>query len=71
VGDKVYTENNQGVTTSFVVREIKRYDPDADASSVFDSKDGKSHLNLITCEGVWDDEIESYSKRLVIFTDRE
>jgi len=28
-----------------------------------------SHLNLITCSGVWDAKTNSYTKRLVIFTD--
>jgi hypothetical protein len=53
-----------------VVREIQRYDPNADASSVFSSNDGKSHLNLITCEGIWDEVSQSYPQRLVIFTDK-
>ncbi|MDO8572340.1 MAG: class F sortase [bacterium] len=70
-GDKLYVEDDKGVTTSFVMRESRRYDPEADASGVFISNDGKSHLNLITCEGVWDNVSKSYSKRLVIFADKE
>jgi len=70
-GDKLYVEDDKGVIISFVVRESRRYDPKAEASNVFDSNDGKSHLNLITCEGVWDKTQKSYSKRLVVFTDRE
>ncbi|HZJ40856.1 MAG TPA: class F sortase [Candidatus Saccharimonadales bacterium] len=70
-GDKLYIEDDQGVIISFVVRTIRRFDPKADASDVFISSDGKSHLNLITCEGTWDKTSESYSQRLVIFTDKE
>ncbi len=70
-GDTIYVEDDTGVTTTFVVRESRRYDPNADAQSVFVSNDGKAHLNLITCEGVWDPVSKSYSKRLVIFTDKE
>lgn len=70
-GDKIYIENEKGVTTTFVVREIRTYDPKADASEVFGSSDGKAHLNLITCEGVWDPVSKSSSRRLVIFTDKE
>jgi len=70
-GDKLYVENDKGVTISFVVRESRRYDPGADASNVFNSTDGKAHLNLITCEGVWDKVSKNYSERLVVFTDRE
>ncbi|MDO8435183.1 MAG: class F sortase [bacterium] len=70
-GDKVYIEDDKGVVISFVVRESRRYEPKADASNVFGSQDGKSHLNLVTCEGVWDKVSKSYSKRLVVFTDKE
>jgi len=70
-GDKLYIEDDQGVIISFVVRAIRRFDPKADASDVFISSDGQSHLNLITCEGTWDKTSESYSQRLVIFTDKK
>jgi len=70
-GDKLYVEDNKGVIVSFVVREFRSYDPKADSSDVFNSDDGKSHLNLITCEGVWNKTQKSYSKRLVVFTDKE
>lgn len=70
-GDKIYFEDVKGVTTTFVVREIKNYDSNADAKDVFNSNDNKSHLNLITCEGVWDKISKSYSGRLVVFTDKE
>ncbi|MFZ2299818.1 MAG: class F sortase [Candidatus Moraniibacteriota bacterium] len=54
-----------------MVRESRSFDPDADALDVFSSDDGKAHLNLITCEGVWDKASKRYSKRLVVFTDKE
>lgn len=69
-GDKLYVEDDKGAIIPFVVRESRRYNPGADASNVFDSNDGKSHLNLITCEGVWDKISQSYSERLVVFTDK-
>jgi len=70
-GDKIYTEDDKGIITAFVVRGNRRYDPEADASSVFGSNDDKSHLNLVTCEGEWDEVSESYPTRLVVFTDKE
>lgn len=70
-GDRVYVKDNKGVVSSFVVQESRSYDPHGDSSVVFGSNDGKSHLNLITCEGVWDEVTESYSLRLVVFTDKE
>ncbi len=73
-GDKLYVEDNKGVTISFVVRENRRYNPKlikTDATYIFGSTDGKSHLNLITCEGAWDDKAQQYSERLVVFADKE
>lgn len=69
-GDQLYIEDDKGATNTFVVRESRSYDADADASDVFSSNDGKAHLNLITCQG-WDKISESYTKRLVVFTDKE
>lgn len=54
-----------------MVRELRTYGPKDDVTNVFNSSDGQAHLNLITCEGIWDKASKSYSKRLVIFTDKE
>jgi LPXTG-site transpeptidase (sortase) family protein len=70
-GDRILFENDNGVAIGFTVREIRSFDPEADASAVFFSKDGKAHLNLITCEGVWNKVIKRYSKRMVVFADME
>lgn len=70
-GDKILVKDDNGISISFVVREIKRYDKNAQATEVFNSTDGKSHLNIITCGGVWSKVTRSYSQRLVVFTDRE
>lgn len=70
-GDKLYIDDGKGGTATFVVRESRKYDPDADASAVFSSSDGLAHLNLVTCEGEWNSTTKSYSQRLVVFADRE
>ena len=70
-GDKVHVEDGKGITLTFVVRETRKYDAAADAVDVFSSDDGKAHLNIITCNGVWDKVKKTYSDRLVIFTDKE
>lgn len=69
-GDIVTVHDDSGIELSFVVREIRSYDPEADATEVFRSNDGKAHLNLITCEGAWNDEQQTYATRLVVFTDK-
>lgn len=68
-GDKISIEDDKGVIISFVVRKIKVYKLDADASDVFYSSDGKSHLNLVTC--IQDKVTKKYPNRLVVFTDKE
>lgn len=66
-GDKIFVEYRQGISIPFIVRTRRLYDPGY-ASDVFSRSDG-AHLNLITCDGVWEGNKKSYSKRLVIFTD--
>jgi LPXTG-site transpeptidase (sortase) family protein len=69
IGDTISVYDAAGVQTSFVVRDTRLYDPTADAAAVFTSDDGKAHLNLITCQGTWVSAKDSYSNRLVVFTD--
>jgi len=70
-GDRVYIEDENGVRTAFVVRELRIYGEYEDVPEVFGSLDGKAHLNLVTCEGVWNTVSKSYAKRLVVFADKE
>ena len=67
VGDKLYVEDDKGISITFVVRESRTYNLGY-AEEVFSSND-KAHLNLVTCDGVWDGAKKSYSKRLVVFAD--
>lgn len=69
-GDRLYVEDGSGKIRTFVVRELRTYGEYENASDVFASYDGGSHLNLVTCQGVWNKTLRSYSKRLVVFTDR-
>ena len=69
-GDMVYVEDDMGVTTTFMVTAVQTYDQNADAAAVFSSNDGKAHLNLITCEGIWNAVTKRYANRIVVFTDK-
>jgi len=69
IGDKIYIVDDKGDTLTFVVRSIKSFDRNADATTVFTSHDGLAHLNLITCEGIWNQVNGNYPQRLVVFTD--
>ena len=70
-GDKLYTEDEKGIITTFVVRDIRIYNKNQDALDIFNSNDGKAHLNIITCTGILDKISKNYSNRLIILTDKE
>ena len=70
VGDKVYIVDDEGNAITFVVRSLKSFNQNADATTVFTSEDSLAHLNLITCEGAWNQVNGSYPDRLVVFTDK-
>lgn len=67
-GDNLYVEDEKGASIPFIVREIRIYDSSEYAIDVFSQSDD-SHLNLITCDGIWDESQKTYTKRLVIFAD--
>ena len=69
------TTKNSGIYNSadgnFGITGTLTLDAQGDPNAVFISNDEKLHLNLITCEGIWSKAQQSYSKRLVVFADRE
>ena len=69
-GDIVSIQSDRGETISFRVRATKLFREKDDATSIFTSTDGKAHLNLVTCDGVWVHATKAYSQRLVVFTDK-
>lgn len=68
-GDIITVTDNLGKISSFFVKTTKLYDQDTQPAEVFNSTSG-SHLNLITCDGVWDPGQKTYTKRLVVFADK-
>ena len=68
-GDQITIFDEDGVKKTFIVTRTATYAPNQDATDVFKSDDGKSHLNLITCQGSWIKSDSTYSERLVVFTD--
>lgn len=70
-GDKIYVEDDKGESITFVVQGSRSYDAKADTTEVFTSQDGQAHLNLITCGGVLDKSSKSYTKRLVVFSNKQ
>lgn len=70
-GDRLFVTDANGDMSTFVVKKVKIYSSDAVAADVFQARDDKSHLNLITCTGVWSALLKRYPDRLVVFTDKE
>jgi len=66
-GDKLFVEDNKGMSVVFIVQGIRNYESEY-ADEVFTRND-KAYLNLITCDGIWNEATASYSKRLVVFAD--
>jgi len=67
-GDQIIITENNGQKYTFAVDHIMRYPYDS-----FPIKDvfGATHtptLNLITCNGVWDQNTKNYSDRLVVYS---
>jgi len=70
-GDKLSVIDVEGITTIFTVTGSRSYDPAADATAVFRSNDSKARLNLITCQGSWDNSQSGYRARLVVFAEKQ
>ncbi|MCE9549197.1 class F sortase [Candidatus Nomurabacteria bacterium] len=70
-GDKIYVKSLNGAEVVFVVNKMLTYGPNETVPDVFSSNDGKAHLNLVTCSGIWSKIDKSHSNRLVVFTDKE
>jgi LPXTG-site transpeptidase (sortase) family protein len=71
IGDNITVVDEAGTVISFTVHKIRRYDPNADALEIFSSDDGKAHLNIITCDGIWDKDAKQFTERLVVFSEMQ
>lgn len=69
-GDKIYIEYSDKQIT-FIVRELRTYKKNDNTSDLFWEKDWESHLNIVTCDWIWNNKIKNYSDRLVVFNDKE
>ena len=68
--DEIYFHDKNGNIITFIVNKIKIYDQYEVTTDIFNSNDWKAHLNIITCEWVWDKTKKSYNNRLVVFSDK-
>ena len=69
IGDDVQVKTEAGNVLHFRVVAESLYDyNNAPLGFIFGTSTA-SHLNLITCDGVWDPAKRLYDKRLIVFTD--
>jgi len=70
-GDKLYVEDENGIIFTFIVRDFRTYSPNEDTTDIFNSSDGKAHLNLITCVTARNVDQKSPNDRFIVFADKE
>lgn len=68
VNDSVIIVGKNGEDRTFVVTDTKIFKDESFPISLVFSQDDTEHLNLITCDGVFDKNEKNYSDRLVVFT---
>jgi LPXTG-site transpeptidase (sortase) family protein len=68
VGDSIIVEDDKSILHYFVVKKLTNYLSEDFVSDIFNMNDG-SHLNLITCNGIWDVNKKTYTERLVVFAE--
>lgn len=68
-GDRIFIDDKTG-SKSFIVRQKRSYHPQDKVPEVFTRRGGQ-YLNLITCQGKWNETDKSYDKRLVVFAELE
>lgn len=69
--DNIYVYDSKWNIIIFVVNIIKIYKQNENTTDIFNSNDSKAHLNIITCQWIWDKYKKSYPNRLVVFADRK
>ena len=70
-GDDVYIQDKNGQKIHFKVTDKELYDDaKAPVAKIFDQTGTTARLNLITCDGVWNEAARNYSQRLIIYTER-
>jgi sortase (surface protein transpeptidase) len=70
MGNHILVKDDAGNHITFIVRKLRIYSRHEHPPEVFLSNDGLSHLNIITCQGIWDRKAKNYPNRLVVFADK-
>jgi len=68
VGDTMTIIEQQQVTHTFMVTSVESLPAATFPTTRVFGTATEAHLNLITCDGIWDKKASNYSKRLVVFS---
>lgn len=68
-GDEIFVEDMNGEKIRFVVTSKETYFESSAPLEYIFGKTDKTRLNLITCDGAWDQSVKRYDQRLVVFTE--
>jgi sortase A len=69
IGDHIMVTDENNKTLTFVVQSVESYKTEeAPLQKIFGDAD-EPHLNLITCDGYFDQETQESERRLVVYTD--
>ncbi len=69
IGDDIYIDTKSGKRLHFIVRNVESYHYTQVPTELLFNLDDTARLNLVTCGGSWVKEDETYSQRLVVYTE--
>jgi sortase (surface protein transpeptidase) len=69
VGDDVYVTSGAGNKLHFRVSDVERYSTGTTPMDLVFGSAAIPRLNLITCTGTWNRDVQLYDHRLVVFTE--
>ncbi|MCR4311007.1 MAG: class F sortase [Candidatus Taylorbacteria bacterium] len=70
-GDDVYVIDDLKQIIHFKMLSTETYDEaEAPLEKIFNQRGGTARLNLVTCDGVWNQETRNYSERRVVYLER-
>ncbi len=71
IGDKIHVFDNDGNKLIYSVVRLSNYKHDAFPLEEVFGASSKKRLNLITCQGNWDEKTKLYSERMVVYSELE
>lgn len=71
IGDKIHVSDADGNKKTYAVVKLTNYKHDAFPLEEVFGNTSQKRLNLITCQGKWDEKTKLYSERMVVYSELE